>query len=59
MAADDARVISPVGPAFIAALTLAQIGAFMSFMPLLQILLPLKVAAIDPSHRAVTLATNT
>ena len=60
MGADqDARVISPVGPAFIAAMTLAQIGAFMSFMPLLQILLPLKVSAIDPAHRAVTLAQIT
>ncbi|MDR3507540.1 MAG: MFS transporter [Caulobacteraceae bacterium] len=50
-----ARVAPAVRPAFIAALTLAQIGAFISFVPLLQILLPLKAAAIDPAHKAVFL----
>jgi len=56
MAAEQTREVAPAGPGFMAALTLAQIGAFISFMPLLQILLPLKVAALDPTHRAVTLA---
>lgn len=46
----------PVGAAFIAGLTLAQVGAYMSFIPLLQILVPLKAAEIDPAHKAITLA---
>jgi len=46
----------PVGAAFIAALTLAQVGAFLSFTPLLSILAPLKAAEIDPAHKAVILA---
>ncbi|MEF3088073.1 MFS transporter, partial [Bacillus altitudinis] len=41
---------------FIATYTLAQIGAFISFQPLLQVLLPLKVAAIDPGAKAVVLS---
>lgn len=45
-----------VGAGFILALTLAQIGAFIAFVPLLQILVPLKAAAIDPANKAVTLA---
>jgi MFS family permease len=35
---------------------LAQAGAFLSFVPLLQILVPLKVEAIDPAHKAALLA---
>ncbi len=52
----DTRDGAPVGPGFMAGLALAQIGAFISFMPLLQILLPLKAEAIDPAHKAITLA---
>ncbi|WP_396595235.1 MFS transporter [Brevundimonas sp. R86498] len=36
------------GPGFIAAYTLAQIGAFVGFVPLLMVLLPLKAAALAP-----------
>jgi MFS family permease len=46
----------PVKPAFIAALTLAQVGAFLSFTPLLAILAPLKAAEIDPGQKAAILA---
>ena len=48
--------LRPVGPSFIAALTLAQVGAFLSFTPLLSILAPLKAAEIDPGQKAVILA---
>ena len=41
MAPDDgARPKVPVRANFIAAYTLAQVGAFVSFQPLLQVLLP-------------------
>lgn len=46
----------PVRPAFIAALTLAQVGAFLSFTPLLAILAPLKAAEIDPGQKAAILS---
>jgi MFS family permease len=42
--------------AFLAALAMAQVGAFLSFMPLLTILAPLKAAAIDPGNKAWILA---
>jgi MFS family permease len=45
-----------VGAAFVAALALAQIGAFLSFMPLLSILAPLKAEQIDPAHKTQLLA---
>lgn len=41
-----------MGGGFIAAFTLAQTGAYLSFVPLLQILVPLKAEAIDPAHKA-------
>ncbi|QUD88916.1 MFS transporter [Phenylobacterium montanum] len=55
----EVREPAPVGAGFIAGLTLAQIGAYISFVPLLQVLLPLKAAMIDPAHKAVTLANIT
>lgn len=42
--------------AFVAALATAQVGAFLSFMPLLTILAPLKAAALDPANKAWILA---
>jgi MFS family permease len=42
--------------AFLAALAIAQMGAFLAFMPLLTILAPLKAAAIDPGGKAWILA---
>jgi len=56
---DGARPKEPVRANFIAAYTLAQIGAFVSFQPLLQVLLPLKAAAIDPAGKAVVLSQVT
>ena len=55
-AIDKARPTLPVKPSFIAAFTLAQIGAYVSFMPLFQVLLPLKAAAIDGAGKAVLLS---
>ena len=46
----------PIGAGFAGAYALAQIGAYLSFLPLLQIILPLRAAAIDPSHKAVLLS---
>lgn len=53
---DEARPTTPVRTSFIAAYTLAQIGAFVSFMPLFQVLLPLKAEAIDPANKALLLS---
>ena len=55
-AIDKARPTQPVTSRFIAAFTLAQIGAFVSFMPLLQVLLPLKAESIDSANKAVVLS---
>ncbi|MGR4863284.1 MFS transporter [Caulobacter sp. LARHSG274] len=55
-AIQTAKPTLPVKSGFIAAFTLAQIGAFVSFMPLIQVLLPLKAAAIDPVGKAVLLS---
>uniref|UniRef100_B0T743 Major facilitator superfamily MFS_1 n=1 Tax=Caulobacter sp. (strain K31) TaxID=366602 RepID=B0T743_CAUSK len=55
-AIDQARPTQPVTPRFIAAFTAAQIGAFVSFMPLLQVLLPLKAESIDSANKAVVLS---
>lgn len=53
---DGARPKEPVRANFIAAYTLAQVGAFVSFQPLLQVLLPLKAASIDHASKAVVLS---
>ena len=50
--ADDARPTRRVGAGFIAGYTVAQVGAYIAFAPLFQILLPLQAAAIDPAHKA-------
>jgi MFS family permease len=55
-AIDKARPTQPVTSRFIAAFTLAQIGAFVSFMPLLQVLLPLKAESIDSANKVVVLS---
>lgn len=49
----------PVGAGFVATYTLAQVGAFISFMPLLNVLLPLKAEAVDPAGKAVLLSQVT
>jgi MFS family permease len=53
---DEARPATPVRTSFIAAYTLAQIGAFVSFMPLFQVLLPLKAESIDAAGKALLLS---
>jgi MFS family permease len=55
-AIDRARPTKPVKASFIAAFTVAQIGAYVSFMPLFQVLLPLKAAAINAGDKAVVLS---
>lgn len=50
------RPVSAVGAGFVAAYALAQIGAYLSFVPLLQILVPLKAAALDPAHKTMLLS---
>jgi MFS family permease len=45
-----------IGRRFIALYTLANIGAYVAFIPLLQILLPLRATAIDPTHGALLLS---
>lgn len=46
----------PVSTRFVAAYTAAQIGAFIAFVPLLSLLLPLKAAAIAPAGKTELLA---
>jgi MFS family permease len=41
---------------FIALYAVAQVGAFIAFLPLLQVLLPLRATAIDPAGAAVLLS---
>lgn len=53
---DARRPVRPVRARFIAGYTVAQIGAFISFMPLLQVLLPLKAAALDPVDKTILLS---
>lgn len=45
-----------VRPGFVAAYMAAQVGAYIAFIPLLTILLPLKAAAIDLAGRAEVLS---
>ena len=45
-----------VSGGFVVAYTAAQIGAFIGFIPLLTLLLPLKAAAIAPAGKAELLA---
>ncbi len=48
--------VPPVSPGFIGAYTAAQIGAFIGFIPLLTLILPLKAAAIAPVGKVELLA---
>lgn len=45
-----------VGPGFIAAYTLAQVGAYIGFVPLLGVLLPLKAGAVGSGSAALLLS---
>jgi hypothetical protein len=51
------RPVRPIGISFATAYGLAQIGAFTCFVPLLQVLTPLKAAAIDPANKTTLLGT--
>jgi MFS family permease len=46
----------PVSARFVVAYSAAQVGAFIGFVPLLSLLLPLKAAAIAPNGKAELLA---
>ena len=48
-----------VAPTFVALYALAQVGAFIAFIPMLNLLLPLKAEAIDPASKAVLLSQVT
>ena len=54
--AADAGPVERVRAGFVAGYTLAQAGAYISFVPLFQVLLPLKAAAIDPVGKTVLLS---
>lgn len=43
--------LPPVGPGFIATLTLAYVGAFIAFVPLLSMLVPLQAQALAPMDK--------
>jgi MFS family permease len=45
-----------VGRGFLAGFVVAQVGAYVSFLPLLQILVPLQAAALAPTHKAELVA---
>lgn len=51
--------ILPVSRTFVSLYTAAQIGAYIAFIPLLTLLLPLKTEAIDPVGRAALLSQVT
>ena len=56
---DTPHAITPlpsVRPGFVATYMAAQVGAYIAFIPLLTILLPLKAATIDPAGRAEVLS---
>lgn len=52
----DTTPLPAVRSGFVAAYMAAQVGAYIAFIPLLTILLPLKAAAIDPAGRAEVLS---
>lgn len=60
---EDVEIDEPprraVGLGFVATYTLAQAGAFISFMPMLNVLLPLKAEAVDPAGKTVLLSQVT
>lgn len=49
----------PVGPGFTAALTLAYVGAFVAFVPLLTLLVPLKASVLAPGDKVGLLTVVT
>ena len=57
-AAADQKItpLPSVRPEFVAAYMAAQVGAYIAFIPLLTIMLPLKAAVIDPAARGELLS---
>lgn len=51
--------VAPVGAGFIALLTLAYIGAFVAFVPLLSLLVPLQAEALAPADKVGLLSLVT
>ncbi len=49
--ADDDSEVETVGRVFVTLLTLAYVGAFIGFVPLLTLLLPLQAGALAPADR--------
>ena len=45
------RPAGRVGPGFVAVLTLAYIGAFIAFVPLLSLIVPLQAQALAPGDK--------
>ena len=60
-AVDDVQQAGPthVGAGFIATLTLAYIGAFIAFVPLLSLLAPLQAAVLEPGDKIGLLSLMT
>lgn len=50
------EAVTPVSGRFLGLFALAQLGAFIAFVPMLNLLLPLKAEAIDPADKAVLLS---
>jgi len=55
-AMSDGAPTKRVGAGFMTGFVIAQIGAYVSFLPLLQILVPLKIEALDPLHKGALLS---
>ena len=51
-----ATVLAPVSRPFLGLFALAHLGAFIAFIPMLNLLLPLKAELIDPASKAVLLS---
>jgi MFS family permease len=51
-----AQPLAPVSRAFMAGYVVAQVGAYVSFLPLLLILAPMKAAVLAPGHKAQLLS---
>ncbi|WP_269514553.1 MFS transporter [Brevundimonas subvibrioides] len=52
----DAAVPAPVRPAFVMGYTLAQIGAYVAFVPLLNIVLPIQADTLSPGNGSLVLS---
>ncbi len=53
---NEAVALAPVSRPFLGLFALAHLGAFIAFVPMLNLLLPLKAELIDPAGKAVLLS---